>query len=68
MHAMGFLISQGETRQTEGLLQSAQFPVNYFSMSDLEQFFPPFAAAYGEKFGELKGEKQDLLSTQASAV
>ena len=33
-------------RARPGLLLSSQFPVNYFSISDVEQFFPEFAAEY----------------------
>ncbi len=33
-------------RARAGLLLSSQFPVNYFSISDVEQFFPEFAAEY----------------------
>ena len=29
------------------MLLSSQFPVNYFSMSEVEQFFPEFADEYG---------------------
>ena len=31
-----------------GELLSSQFPVNYFSISEVEQFFPAFADEYGQ--------------------
>lgn len=31
-----------------GMLLSSQFPVNYFSISEVEQFFPAFADEYGQ--------------------
>lgn len=30
------------------MLLSSQFPVNYFSISEVEQFFPAFADEYGQ--------------------
>ena len=40
-----------------GLLLSSQFPVNYFSISEVEQFYPAFADEYA-KIGDrrLEGE------------
>lgn len=34
------LLSAKEARHTEGVLTSGQFPVNYFSVSSLEQWYP----------------------------
>ena len=31
-----------------GMLLSSQFPVNYFSISEVEQFYPAFADEYGQ--------------------
>lgn len=31
-----------------GMLLSSQFPVNYFSISEVEQFFPAFADEYAQ--------------------
>lgn len=39
-----------------GLLLSSQFPVNYFSISDVEQFYPDFASEYSKFDKVLAGE------------
>ena len=36
------------TVSVPGMLLSSQFPVNYFSISEVEQFFPAFADEYGQ--------------------
>eukprot|EP01026_Neomeris_dumetosa_P015068 TRINITY_DN15666_c0_g1_i10.p1 TRINITY_DN15666_c0_g1~~TRINITY_DN15666_c0_g1_i10.p1 ORF type:complete len:432 (-),score=53.26 TRINITY_DN15666_c0_g1_i10:230-1381(-) len=51
--AFQFLISIREPLHTEGILISNQFPVNYFSVSELCQTFPAFAKLYTENKGEL---------------
>lgn len=61
MFAMGHLISEGVPRHTEGLLETYQFPVNYFSMSEVDQEFPSFALKFGEKFGELQSMYPTLI-------
>lgn len=55
------LLGVKETRHTEGILGSNQFPVNYFSVSSLEQWYPDefheeFMRATGvsRRFDELK--------------
>ncbi len=37
--ALSLLLGKKVPRQTEGMLQSSQFPINYFSISELEQWF-----------------------------
>lgn len=38
-----------------GMLSSHQFPVNYFSVSEVEQWFPDFEETYTEE-GSLPGD------------
>eukprot|EP01024_Parvocaulis_polyphysoides_P067220 TRINITY_DN7986_c0_g3_i2.p1 TRINITY_DN7986_c0_g3~~TRINITY_DN7986_c0_g3_i2.p1 ORF type:complete len:405 (-),score=70.97 TRINITY_DN7986_c0_g3_i2:1112-2263(-) len=51
--AFQFLISIKQPLQTEGILISNQFPVNYFSISELCQTFPSFQKLYEENQGVL---------------
>eukprot|EP01023_Acetabularia_acetabulum_P041681 TRINITY_DN4075_c0_g1_i2.p1 TRINITY_DN4075_c0_g1~~TRINITY_DN4075_c0_g1_i2.p1 ORF type:complete len:383 (-),score=63.79 TRINITY_DN4075_c0_g1_i2:1778-2926(-) len=51
--AFQFLIQIREPLQTEGILISNQFPVNYFSVSELCQTFPDFQKLYKENDGTL---------------
>jgi hypothetical protein len=37
--AFAFLLSKNVPRHIEGLMESDQFPVNYFSMSEVEQWY-----------------------------
>ncbi|KAK9840654.1 hypothetical protein WJX81_007501 [Elliptochloris bilobata] len=53
--AFSFLLAHRVPRQTEGMLLSSQFPVNYFSISELEQFFPAFADEYSKFDRSLEG-------------
>jgi len=46
--AFAFLLSKNVPRHIEGLMESDQFPVNYFSMSEVEQWFPDFADFFGK--------------------
>eukprot|EP00891_Asterochloris_glomerata_P003517 jgi/Astpho2/3517/Aster-06431 len=38
-----FLLQKKVPRQTEGMLLSNQFPINYFSVSEVEQWYPDLA-------------------------
>jgi hypothetical protein len=50
--ALGLLLSLRLPRHTEGMLPVAQFPVNYFTISEVEQWFPDaFAAAFLQATG-----------------
>lgn len=51
-----FLLKNKVPRQTEGILLNSQFSSNYFSISQVEQNFPGFAAAFAE-LGQLPGEE-----------
>ncbi|KAK9837885.1 hypothetical protein WJX74_007198 [Apatococcus lobatus] len=51
-----FLLAKRVQRQTEGLLLSAQFPINYFSISEVEQNFPDFEAAWEGHGIQLPGD------------
>lgn len=57
MLAFEVLLAKNEPRQTEGLLDSSQFPVNYFSISELDQLYDDFAVQYNKKYGELHADK-----------
>ena len=48
-----FLLSKKVTRKTTGMLTSGQFPMNYFSVSEVQQFFPGFEE-YCENLPERK--------------
>ena len=41
-----FLLSKKVSRKTEGILNSNEFPVNYFAISSVEQWFGDFAMAF----------------------
>ncbi|KAL4439433.1 hypothetical protein ABPG77_008762 [Micractinium sp. CCAP 211/92] len=51
-----FLLKKKVPRQTEGILLNSQFSSNYFAISQVEQNFPDFAAAFAE-LGQLPGEE-----------
>eukprot|EP01025_Chloroclados_australasicus_P037403 TRINITY_DN3818_c0_g1_i1.p1 TRINITY_DN3818_c0_g1~~TRINITY_DN3818_c0_g1_i1.p1 ORF type:complete len:378 (-),score=40.64 TRINITY_DN3818_c0_g1_i1:469-1602(-) len=51
--AFQFLISKRQPLHTEGILISNEFPVNYFSISELCQTFPEFEKLYEESSGQL---------------
>ncbi|KAL4437252.1 hypothetical protein ABPG75_004391 [Micractinium tetrahymenae] len=51
-----FLLKKKVPRQTEGMLLNSQFSSNYFSISQVEQNFPDFAAEFAE-LGQLPGEE-----------
>lgn len=42
MTSFAFVIEQDTERQTEGLLLMTQFPINYFTVAELDQRFPNF--------------------------
>lgn len=50
-----FLLRHKVPRQTEGMILSSQFPINYFAVSEVEQFFADFAEEY-EDLGPLPGK------------
>jgi len=50
--AFAFLLHKRVERHTEGLLISNQFPINYFSMSEVEQWFPDFGDLFNKKTPE----------------
>lgn len=44
---LAFILAQKMTRHNEGMLGTAEFPVNYFTVSELEQWFDDdFAAQF----------------------
>jgi hypothetical protein len=51
-----FLLQKNITRQTEGMMLSNQFPINYFATSEVEQHFPDFAEVYERQGRHLQGE------------
>ena len=51
-----FLLSKKVSRKTEGILSSNEFPINYFAVSTVEQWFDDFALAFEEEEGGLPGE------------
>jgi len=47
--AFAFLLTkEGVGRRIEGLMGANEFPINYFSMSEVEQWFPDFADFLGK--------------------
>ncbi|KAK9829795.1 hypothetical protein WJX72_007953 [[Myrmecia] bisecta] len=50
-----FLLAKKLPRRTEGILLSSQFPMNYFSISEVEQMFPDFADWFADQ-GKLPGD------------
>ncbi|DBB04825.1 hypothetical protein WJX82_007389 [Trebouxia sp. C0006] len=54
--AFTFLLQKKEPRHTEGLMLSSQFPINYFSISELDQVFPDFQVLYTSKGMMLGGD------------
>lgn len=54
--SFSFILSKKIPRQTEGMLMSDQFPVNYFSISELEQWFDDFKDALAT-IGKLEGSE-----------
>lgn len=50
-----FLLRKKVPRSTEGMILSSQFPSNYFSVSEVEQFFDDFGDEFKD-LGELPGE------------
>lgn len=53
---VSFLLSKKVKRKTEGMLMSNEFPVNYFALSSVEQWFDDFALAFTTENKELPGE------------
>eukprot|EP00803_Ostreobium_quekettii_P010351 evm.model.scf_81.7 EVM.evm.TU.scf_81.7 scf_81:74400-78145(-) len=51
-----FLLANKVPRHTEGMLLSSQFPINYFSISELEQWFDEFKGVFSS-IGDLKGSE-----------
>ncbi|KAL3161552.1 hypothetical protein ABBQ32_010419 [Trebouxia sp. C0010 RCD-2024] len=51
-----FLLQKKEPRHTEGLMLSSQFPINYFSISELDQVFPDFQELYASTGKRLEGD------------
>ncbi len=45
-HALAWLLHRRVPMQTEGILTNAQFPVNYFAVSQVEQWWPEFGARH----------------------
>lgn len=54
--AFTFLLQKKEPRHTEGLMLSSQFPINYFSISELDQVFPDFQKLYTSQGMALGGD------------
>ncbi|QDZ19590.1 hypothetical protein HOP50_03g21080 [Chloropicon primus] len=46
---VSFLLSKKVSRKTEGILNSNEFPINYFALSTVEQFFGDFAVAFEDE-------------------
>jgi len=58
MLSFAFVIEQELERQTEGLLIMTQFPINYFTVADLDQRFPEFRDHFQRWTGiTLSGDK-----------
>ena len=57
--SFSFILSKKIARQTEGMLMSNQFPVNYFSISELEQWFDDFKDALAT-IGKLEGKNNSF--------
>jgi len=51
-----FLLSKKVQRHTEGILTSNQFPINYFALSTVEQWYDDFALTFEET--KLPGENK----------
>ena len=49
---VAFLLEKKVDRKTEGMLMSNQFPINYFALSTVDQWFGDFALAFETKAGE----------------
>eukprot|EP00894_Picocystis_sp_ML_P000016 jgi/Pico_ML_1/50533/g1723.t1 len=47
--AFAFLLYKKVQRQTEGLMETTQFPINYFAISELEQWFPDFRDVFEQQ-------------------
>lgn len=45
---VSFLLTKKVSRKTEGMLNSNEFPINYFALSTVEQWFGDFALAFEE--------------------
>ena len=43
-----YLLAKGVQRQTDGLLTISEFPINYFSISEVHQFFDDFDSFFGD--------------------
>ena len=41
-----FLLAKDVPRQTEGMMKSSEFPINYFAVSEVQQFFDDFEEFY----------------------
>ncbi len=52
-----FLIGKKVPRQTEGILGSGDFPINYFCMSNVDQWFNDFATAFDAEEKRAKGKE-----------
>jgi len=50
-----FLLRKNIPRRTDGILNSSQFPVNYFSVSELHQFFADFEDEFDQ---DLPGDEK----------
>lgn len=54
--AFAFVLSKKLERQTEGMLLSTQFPINYFAVAELDQVFEDFRDYFKQWFGhQLEG-------------
>lgn len=59
MLSFAFVIEEEMERQTEGLLVMTQFPINYFTVADLDQRFPEFREHFKQWTGcTLTGKTQ----------
>ena len=51
LQAFAFVIEEELERQTEGLLLMTQFPINYFTVAELDQRFPEFRQHFHDHTG-----------------
>jgi hypothetical protein len=77
-HVFAFLLTKKMPRKTEGMLTSGQFPINYFAVSEVHQFFADFEEEFDIVPGEgkfwrfnrtedygYKGENEDVKALAA---
>lgn len=58
MTCFAFVIEQETERHTEGLLLMTQFPINYFTVAEVDQRFPNFREHFKKWTGkDLTGDK-----------